>query len=117
MRHLEQHAPPLLSLAQAVGELSAVLGAAYHAFLHERLERRAGRRGKAHRRAFVVLADMVNEMVAEAEPHGEGVCRMAMAELDRDRADTEAEVIADGGVLDVAHEWAAFLAEMDRPGL
>jgi hypothetical protein len=68
-----------------------------------------------HRRAFLVFADMAKEMVTEAGSEGDAVWRTAMAELDQDRGEIEAEVIADGGVaLDFGHEWAAFLVEVKR---
>jgi len=98
----------------AFEELSAIVGAAYEAFVRARLERRAGRRGKVHAQALVVFADMVSEMLTEAGPDGEEVWRAAVAELERDRSEIEAEFLGHHGLVVVGHEWAAFVEWMGQ---
>jgi hypothetical protein len=96
-------------------ELGAVLSAAYESALRARLGRRAGRRGKVHARALRSLIEMVNEMVEEAagcEPRV--LLAAAVAELDRDRGEIEADVLADGVLIEVEHEWAAFVGYLER---
>jgi hypothetical protein len=92
-------------------EISAILGAAYEAFLRVRLERRAGRRGKVHARAVVTAIDMVAEMTVAAAhgQHAAALWLIAIAELDRDRGEIEADVCAHHGFVVPEHEWAAFL--------
>jgi len=93
-----------------IGEVSAVLGAAYESFLYTRIERRAGRRGKVHRRALMIAVDMATEMTGEANGHGrEALWRAVIAEFDRERAEIEADVLEHQGHIVVEHEWAAFL--------
>ena len=97
---------------QLTGELSAILGAAYESFLKARLQRRHGRRGNVHARALVNFVEMVNEMTeGAAEARGAvAVWRTAITELDRDRGEIEADVLAHHGHVVVEHEWAAFLS-------
>jgi hypothetical protein len=56
---------------------------------------------------------MVKDLVAEASSDGADAWRHAVAELQHDRAAIELEVLAEGGELDAAHEWAAFLASVE----
>jgi hypothetical protein len=101
--------------AQLTGEVSAILGAAYESFLRTRLERRAGRAGKGPARAFVSVIEMVSEMIEEAvgrEP--EMLWQMAVIELDRDRGEIEADVLAQHGHVVFEHEWGAFLAYVEQ---
>jgi len=95
-------------LAHTVPELSGVLGAAYESFLKGRLERRAGRRGKVHVRTAKNFIEMVAEMIEESDGHdADELWHETFAELDRDRAEIEADVLAHHGFVVVEHEWAA----------
>jgi len=98
-------------VAETAGEISAVLGAAYESFLRTRIARRCGRRGKVHRRALLIAVDMVVEMITEVGGRDpEALWRAVIAELDRERADIQADVLEHHGHIVVEHEWAAFLA-------
>jgi len=96
-----------------VGELSAVLGAAYECFLRGRLERRQGRRGKVHARAAKSFIESVVDMIEEAGAGGHDpgrVWQMAIADLARDRAEIEADLVGRFcGPFEFEHEWPAFL--------
>jgi hypothetical protein len=97
-------------LTQLTGELSAILGAAYAAFLKARLERRAGRRGKVHRRGLVTAFEIIAEMIEEAGGHDtDALWLMAISELDHDRGEIEADVLAHHGFVVIEHEWGLFL--------
>jgi len=98
------------SISDLTGELSAVLGAAYEAFMLVRLERRAGRRGKVHARTARNFIEMVAEMITAASgDNPDTLWLMAISELDRDRGEIEADVLAHHGFVVPEHEWAAFL--------
>jgi hypothetical protein len=102
-------------LRKSTGELSAILGAAYDAFLHARIERRRGRRWKVYARDVATAVEMVAEMIAKAvgyEP--EMLWQMAVAELDQDRGEIEADVLAHHGYVVVEHEWPLFVAWVER---
>lgn len=102
----------MLSLSpNIIGELAAVLGAGYQSFLHARLERRHGRRGKVHARDVGTAVEMAAEMIGEAaDGHDADVLwLMAFAELDRDRGGIEADALAHHGYVVPEHEWRAFL--------
>jgi hypothetical protein len=99
-------------IGDGVAELVAVLGGAYEAFLRTRVERRAGRRGKVHRRAFLVFVDLVNARVVDTADDQEVAWTMVLSALAQNRCEIEADVLLHGGALDADHEWRAFLRSL-----
>ena len=57
---------------------------------------------------------MVNEMTAEADDHNAEVWHGALAELDGDRAEIDADVLEHHGFVVAEHEWPAFLAWVEQ---
>lgn len=90
---------------RAVKEASAVLGAAYEAFLRTRIERRRGLRGKAHARSCNVILGMAVEMAANE-------LEAVVADLAQGRGDIEHELLAESPPLDREHEWGTFLTHL-----
>jgi hypothetical protein len=60
-----------------------------------------------------VLAYIMKATVIDAGHGGEAAWPTAVAELERRRGEIEAEVIADDGFLNAAHDWAVFLAAVE----
>jgi hypothetical protein len=58
----------------------------------------------------VTAVEMVAEMIDEAEGHDpDELWHVAVAKLDRDRGEIEADVVAHHGFVAPEHEWGAFL--------
>lgn len=91
-------------------ELAAILEGAYWTFLHLRLARRCAERGKVHGRSFRGFVEMAHEL-ADAEGGG-GALLAALDYVHRVRGPVEEEVLAGTGLLDVAHEWSNFVAQV-----
>jgi hypothetical protein len=104
-------------MEQLTGELSATLGGAYESFLKARLERRAGGRGKVQARAAKDFLRYVAEDIDKAGvgcDQADALWVRAIAELDRDRGEIEADVLAHHGFVVPEHEWGAFVEWVGR---